>query len=267
MPIFSQSPGEYYDPGHSGDSGSQMSSSNEILLMMNRNAATDDTTRHELRETGPTLSNSYSTKPFTDAAALSSKQIKEDKDQCRSIITKYGVNPHELLHLLERWTQRLFEEYKKLREQFKLKLKEEWDGGRLHGVKWNEDKKLGDILQHRNKLDEWKKSEQVTAKQYQDESQLNNNNLKEVINQHIDKLSDLLESISFINESSIADSNSELAQIKTSSSHLKETGEHLQHLRELNKKEFNIVCIIGLEKAGKSSFINALLGFELLPHK
>ena len=266
--MLSQSPDEYYDPGHSEDPGSQMLSSNEIPLMMNENAATDDTTCHGIRETGPTLSNSYSTNPFTDAAALSSKQIKEDKDQCRSIITKYGVNPHELLHLLERWTQLLIEEYKKLREHFKLKLKEEWDRGRLHGVKWNEDTKLFDILQHLNKLTDWKKSgEQLSARQYQDESQLDNNNLKEIINQQIDKLSDLLESISFINESSVADSNSELAQIKTSSSHLKETSEQLRHLRELNEKEFNIVCIIGLEKAGKSSFINALLGFELLPHK
>jgi ribosome biogenesis GTPase A len=49
--------------------------------------------------------------------------------------------------------------------------------------------------------------------------------------------------------------------------YLNETIEQLKRIRKINEKEFNTICIIGLEKAGKSSFINALLGFELLPFK
>ncbi|UJR17863.1 hypothetical protein I4U23_004762 [Adineta vaga] len=38
----------------------------------------------------------------------------------------------------------------------------------------------------------------------------------------------------------------------------------LLHLKKSNEKEFHTICIVGLEKAGKSTFINALLGYELL---
>ena len=36
-------------------------------------------------------------------------------------------------------------------------------------------------------------------------------------------------------------------------------------LKQLNDKPSHTICIVGLEKAGKSTFINALLGYELLP--
>ncbi|CAF3900995.1 unnamed protein product [Rotaria sp. Silwood1] len=36
-------------------------------------------------------------------------------------------------------------------------------------------------------------------------------------------------------------------------------------LKELNNKQTHTICIVGLEKAGKSTFINALLGYEILP--
>jgi ribosome biogenesis GTPase A len=49
--------------------------------------------------------------------------------------------------------------------------------------------------------------------------------------------------------------------------YLNETIEQLKRIEKINEKEYNTICIIGLEKAGKSSFINALLGFELLPFK
>ena len=70
-----------------------------------------------------------------------------------------------------------------------------------------------------------------------------------------------------INESSIVNYNNESIRTMNSSDHLKKTLEQLQRLNEINKKEFNTICIIGLEKAGKSLFINALVGFELLPSK
>jgi thymidylate kinase len=40
---------------------------------------------------------------------------------------------------------------------------------------------------------------------------------------------------------------------------------NLAKLKQLNGKQSHTICILGLEKAGKSTFINALLGYELLP--
>jgi hypothetical protein len=44
-----------------------------------------------------------------------------------------------------------------------------------------------------------------------------------------------------------------------------EMKKHLSKLKQLNEKQSHTICIVGLEKAGKSTFINALLGYELLP--
>jgi hypothetical protein len=46
---------------------------------------------------------------------------------------------------------------------------------------------------------------------------------------------------------------------------LKDIKQRLMGLKKLNDKPSHTICIVGLEKAGKSTFINALLGFELLP--
>jgi GTPase SAR1 family protein len=39
----------------------------------------------------------------------------------------------------------------------------------------------------------------------------------------------------------------------------------LSKLKQLNNKQSHTICIVGLEKAGKSTFINALLGYQLVP--
>jgi hypothetical protein len=46
---------------------------------------------------------------------------------------------------------------------------------------------------------------------------------------------------------------------------INEMKKHLFKLKQLNEKQSHTICIVGLEKAGKSTFINALLGYELLP--
>jgi ribosome biogenesis GTPase A len=92
---------------------------------------------------------------------------------------------------------------------------------------------------------------------------LSNSNMKAIIGQAIDQLFQILDSIVFIHQNAITD------QMKTMRplDHFNDIQEQLRRLREINEKEYNTICIIGLEKAGKSSFINALLGFELLPFK
>ena len=66
----------------------------------------------------PSISNSYTTEPYTTSAKLISQQISEDKLECRSVISQYGIDPNEFLQLLEQWTQSLIHEYKSKREHF-----------------------------------------------------------------------------------------------------------------------------------------------------
>ena len=51
----------------------------------------------------------------------------------------------------------------------------------------------------------------------------------------------------------------------SSDTHISDIKTKLSSLKRLNDKPSHTICIVGLEKAGKSTFINALLGYELLP--
>lgn len=48
-------------------------------------------------------------------------------------------------------------------------------------------------------------------------------------------------------------------------SYLSNVKDSIVKLQQMSSKQSHTICIVGLEKAGKSTFINALLGFELVP--
>jgi ATPase subunit of ABC transporter with duplicated ATPase domains len=56
-------------------------------------------------------------------------------------------------------------------------------------------------------------------------------------------------------------------ETKTNSgdNYISDIKKNLLKLKQMNNKRSHTICIVGLEKAGKSTFINALLGFELVP--
>jgi len=212
------------------------------------------------------LSDSYSTESYTNSAKLISEQIKEDKIDCRSVIAQYGVDPNEFLHLLEQWTQHLILEYKERRERFKILLKEKWERGELNGIKSDDDSNRRLVHVHIQKLNEWRHTGLSDLKHQFDELQPKSN-IKEITNQLIDHLLQIMSSIIIIHQNVTNEINNDRTKMIGLTTYLNETIEQLKRIKKLNEKEYNTICIIGLEKAGKSSFINALLGFELLPFK
>jgi hypothetical protein len=262
-----QSEGEYCEA--MSPSSFALSIGAQSSAVEDRTITTDvgDSTSHSSKKMRSTLSTSYSTELYTNSAASIAKQIKQDKDECRFVIETYSLDPHELLHLLERWTQKMMEDFKLRRERFKLILKDKWDRGELHGLKCEEDTKRRSVYQHIEKLTQWKRTSPLVITPYLDDSQMTSDNIKQTINKFIDELLDVTGMVISINEIGIHGRNEDLTKTTCSSAHILETKKQLQRLRELNEKEYNTICIIGLEKAGKSTFINALVGFELLPHK
>ncbi|CAF1207207.1 unnamed protein product [Adineta steineri] len=225
-----------------------------------------DSTLHNSKRMRSTVRTLNSTERYTETATCIAKQIKEDKDECRFVIATYTLDPHELLHLLEHWTQHLIKSFKQRREHFKLILKDMWDRGELNGLKC-EDTEQRSVYLHIEKLTQWKQTSSLITKPYSDDLQMVSDNIKQTINKYIDELLDVMESVVVINETVIRGSSNELTKTTCLSAHITGTIKQLQGLRKVNEKEYNTICIIGLEKAGKSSFINALVGFELLPHK
>ncbi|UJR20177.1 hypothetical protein I4U23_023309 [Adineta vaga] len=208
--------------------------------------------------TSTSLSNTYTTELYINSAKSISEQIRDDKNECRSIVSEYGVDPNELLHLLERWTQQLIFEYKQRRERFKLLLKEKWERGELNNMKSNEESNRRLLHVHIQKLNEWQQIDLPNMKHQFDDLKPTSN-IKDITTKSIDNLLEIIASIGVIHQNT--------TNVTTISSSLNETIDQLKRIKTINEKEYNTICIIGLEKAGKSSFINALLGFELLPFR
>ena len=206
---------------------------------------------------------SYSIDPYTSLAQSVSEQIKVDKNECRLVIGKYGVDGNELLNLLEQWTQQLIFGYRGSRERFKLQMKEKWERGELTAIKADENGTRRQVYEQMQKLIEWQKNALNTLKHPPEENQLMEN-IKQIVHKQTDELLQVMNSVfaiqQFVNETS-----HESNKTSSSSVHLTETMDQLKRLKKINQKQYNTICIIGLEKAGKSSFINALLGLELLP--
>jgi len=212
------------------------------------------------------LSSTYSTEPYTNSAKRISEQIKDDKIECRAIIAQYGVDPNEFLHLLEQWTQHLIHQYKQRHEHFKLLLKDRWERGELNGIKSDDDSNRRLVHVHIQKLNQWRQTIINDLKRQLDELQPTSN-IKQITNHLIDDLLQIMTSIIQIHQNITNEIHNDRTKITGSTMYLNETIEQLKRIQKINEKEYNTICIIGLEKAGKSSFINALLGFELLPFK
>ncbi|CAF4573608.1 unnamed protein product, partial [Rotaria sp. Silwood2] len=190
-------------------------------------------------EESSVASASSSTEIRIESADQAVAQIQGDKSEAQHVIATYGIDPVELLHMVERWTQQLLGEFKSLHHHFKRVLKVKWEKQKLtiNSDRNNQYFKELNILV--TKIDQ----------------STNINELTQKINNLIETFLKLIESLEFIEQHREEENGTNLSTMKTI----------LQRLQELNNKQIHRICIIGLEKCGKSTFINALLGFELLP--
>ena len=83
--------------------------------------------------------------------------------------------------------------------------------------------------------------------------------MKERFNSLAQEYSKILNCLDFV------DRETKMTNGGGSDNYISDIRQNLQKLQRLNGKQSHTICIVGLEKAGKSTFINALLGYELVP--
>ena len=163
---------------------------------------------------------------------------------------------------MDRWLQQLLEEFLQQRDHFKYQLKEKWDKQELTNIKYENNDRIRKILSGYKHLE--KARDTLLSQQTFDEldNYLNKvhedktDELKQKFNSLIEEYSKIVKCLEFIDkEINLGSGDNHINDIKTK----------LSSLKRLNDKPSHTICIVGLEKAGKSTFINALLGFELLP--
>ncbi|CAF3332681.1 unnamed protein product [Rotaria socialis] len=195
------------------------------------------------------------------SASKAADQIEADKNEARQIIANHAVDPLEMLHLVDHWIQQLLGEFLQKRDHFKYKLKEKWEKQELfvnheHNNKTRTtyfvvkglQEALNGVLS-RSSFEET--TDYITKLECKNH---NVNELKEKFNELSEQYFKIIDSLEYIDR-----------ETKGYNIHIKSLRDSLMTLKALNDKVTHTICIIGLEKAGKSTFINALTGFELLP--
>ncbi|CAF4527046.1 unnamed protein product, partial [Rotaria sp. Silwood2] len=163
----------------------------------------------------------------------------------------------------DRWLQQLLDEFLQQRDHFKHQLGEKWQNQQLTNIKYddnsNQIRKINNVYKELERA-----RDTILSRESFDE--LNNylrtvddttrDEIKEKFNLLLQDYFRILQCLQFVDtetKSGSADNN------------INDIRKNLLKLNELNNKQSHTICIVGLEKAGKSTFINALLGYELLP--
>lgn len=171
----------------------------------------------------------------------------------------------EIKFLVDRWLQQLLAEFLQQRASFKYRLSERWQNGELTSVPYDDNEKIRRLYSACADLE--KACHTIFSRESFD--QLNTflreiddsetDAMKKKFNSLADDFQKVLQCIDLI------DRETKTTSAGSGDHFIDEIRKNLAKLKQLNNKQSHTICIVGLEKAGKSTFINALLGFELVP--
>ncbi|UJR11491.1 hypothetical protein I4U23_015671 [Adineta vaga] len=199
-----------------------------------------------------------------ESADTATKQIVDDKAEVVHIIANYAIEPLEMLHLVDRWIQQLLGEFYQQRDSFKHRLSDKWQKEELSNIQYDNNNHVRDIYAAYKQL-QTALDTTLSREAFEDLNnflrnvdQITTDEMKEKFNSIASEYSKILRCLEYVDR-----------KIKSgvirSDNYINEIENNLSKLKQLNNKPSHTICILGLEKAGKSTFINALLGYELLP--
>lgn len=163
--------------------------------------------------------------------------------------------------LVERWTQIVLGEFKDQKNSLRRSLKEKWEKNELQINAEHNDRsrKLFEQVRKLEKALEEGLSKKSFESLRMDVSKVDQNTspkeLKGKVTNLIEQYTSILDSLEFLEKSWRSTQSSSFTPAK----HV------LERIQAQNNKSCHSICIIGLEKCGKSTFNNALVGYELLP--
>ncbi|CAF1550542.1 unnamed protein product [Adineta steineri] len=240
-----------------------VSNSSPLVETRSDTASHGSTTSQNSSSTTHPSAQQWSYQRGAQSATTAAKQIEDDMQEVRNIIANYSIEPLEILHLVDRWLQQLVDEFFEQRDHFKYILYESWQNQELPNIKYDNNDPIRQIYAANKELEK-ARDNVLSHKSFND---LNSylaqtdeqaiDEMKEKFNSLIGQYDQVLQHLEVIDK-----------QINTTTggdNYISDIRSKLSTLKILNNKESHTICIVGLEKAGKSTFINALLGFELLP--
>jgi len=166
--------------------------------------------------------------------------------------------------IVDRWLQQLLREFKEQRDHFKHRLSEKWQNEELTNITYDNNERIRGIYSAYKEL-ERARDTILSRESFEDL----NNYLRQIDDSATDNIKQRFNSLSqdylrILHRLEFVDRETKMIS-RGGDSYISDIKKNLAKLKQLNNKQSNTICIVGLEKAGKSTFINALIGHELLP--
>jgi hypothetical protein len=213
---------------------------------------------------------------FVKDAKSGSKNIQEDLLETITILRQNLVSPDEFLYSVEQYLTKVIDEFISSKMRIGITLEKKWRSKELKGEQADMGLRQRSLLNSVTHLENWKTTGMNTALE-------NLNNLYSVDNDgmHVPDVKELRSGVeSFLNEmrrlldccdtinqfdspKRYQSFNSEEEPVSLERSAILKR--YIDNLNEQNQRETFRLVVIGLEKAGKSTFVNAIIGAKLLP--
>lgn len=155
-------------------------------------------------------------------------------------------------------------EFLQQRTSFKYRLSEKWENEELTNIPYDNNDKIRRMYSAYTDLERARNT--ILSREAFDEL---NTYLREIDDSATDAMKEKFNSLAHDYEKVLQCIDFVDRETKINSgggdNFIHDIKKNLAKLKQLNNKQSHTICIVGLEKAGKSTFINALLGFELVP--
>jgi len=208
---------------------------------------------------------------FVVLAQQAGIQMSNDLKEAELVLKKYGCEPQEVHLHVEGWLTFVYQEFESQSEHIKLVLYKKWAAKQLRGQQADAGLRQKDLLNNITALEAFRKEGfSIMVDRLKDHIkegdggflEVKKDELREEIANFICSLRETTDSISSIFSYRREGTN---LQNQTHLQSVEQNVRFLLHEAKLNEKRLFTIVIIGLEKAGKSTFINAILEIDLLP--
>eukprot|EP00029_Vermamoeba_vermiformis_P000859 TRINITY_DN1103_c0_g1_i2.p1 TRINITY_DN1103_c0_g1~~TRINITY_DN1103_c0_g1_i2.p1 ORF type:complete len:1342 (-),score=302.46 TRINITY_DN1103_c0_g1_i2:675-4700(-) len=208
---------------------------------------------------------------FVQGATRAMQETKQDVKECETILSTHAADTTEMLHLIEDWMSGILKgEFIPQTERIKLRLLEKYRKGQLKGDKPDVGEKKKKLLHAILGLEKWKRegfdTMAAALTRHVDTSQgyllVDNEKLKQSLDDSLLHLSQLNKCMTDIAMYRTLQQPNTVINSDALLHECEENGRLIAKMQDMNQKEKFTIVILGLEKAGKSTFVNTLLGAE-----
>eukprot|EP01118_Nematostelium_gracile_P003933 TRINITY_DN1463_c0_g1_i2.p1 TRINITY_DN1463_c0_g1~~TRINITY_DN1463_c0_g1_i2.p1 ORF type:complete len:913 (+),score=287.69 TRINITY_DN1463_c0_g1_i2:37-2739(+) len=199
---------------------------------------------------------------FKDDADRATEEVRIDLDETKILLREQSA-PTELQNSTANWLTRIIEQLQQKKDSLEIELGSVTRKNAVNGGN-NEASKKRKLFISISNLEDYKKNElSKTTKKLEDLRKVGTDKatIQKAVDDVISQITSLIEHCQIVSEIDDQGQN----DVKERREIMNTIERHAKIISDANARETFTMVIVGLEKAGKSTFTNAFLGLQLVP--